>query len=53
MKWEAIDRLSRECCKSRALRPHVRAGFEAELQGIYRQTQEDGAVRFYICVVRE
>src|SRR5580704_17234544 len=34
MKWEAIDRLPRECCKLRAARPLVRAGFEAELQRI-------------------
>jgi hypothetical protein len=53
MKWGAIDTLPRECCKLRAARPHVRAGFEAELQGIYRQTQKDSTVRFYTCVVRE
>ena len=28
-------------------------GFEAELQGIYRETEKDGTVRFYTYVVRE
>jgi ornithine decarboxylase/arginine decarboxylase len=28
-------------------------GFEAELQGIYRESQGDGSVRFYTYVVRE
>jgi ornithine decarboxylase len=28
-------------------------GFEAEVQGIYRETEPDGSVRFYTYVVRE
>jgi ornithine decarboxylase len=28
-------------------------GFEAEVQGIYREIEEDGSVRFYTYVVRE
>jgi ornithine decarboxylase len=28
-------------------------GFEAEIQGVYRETEKDGAVRFYTYVVRE
>jgi ornithine decarboxylase len=28
-------------------------GFEAEIQGIFRETDEDGTVRFYTYVVRE
>ena len=28
-------------------------GFEVEIQGIYRETEKDGAVRFYTYVVRE
>jgi ornithine decarboxylase len=28
-------------------------GFEAEIQGIYRETEKDGTVRFYTYVVRE
>jgi ornithine decarboxylase len=28
-------------------------GFEAEIQGLYRETDKDGAVRFYTYVVRE
>jgi len=28
-------------------------GFEAEVQGIYRETEKDGTVRFYTYVVRE
>ncbi len=28
-------------------------GFEAEIQGVYRETEKDGSVRFYTYVVRE
>jgi len=28
-------------------------GFEAEIQGLYRETDEKGAIRFYTYVVRE
>lgn len=28
-------------------------GFEVEIQGIYRETEKDGTVRFYTYVVRE
>ena len=28
-------------------------GFEAEIQGVYREIEPDGAVRFYTYVVRE
>jgi len=28
-------------------------GFEAEIQGIYRETEPGGTVRFYTYVVRE
>ena len=28
-------------------------GFEAELQGVYREIQDDGSVRFYTYVVKE
>ena len=28
-------------------------GFEAEVQGVYREVEKDGSVRFYTYVVRE
>ena len=28
-------------------------GFEAEIQGLYREAQPDGKIRFYTYVVRE
>ena len=28
-------------------------GFEVEIQGIYREVEKDGAVRFYTYVVRD
>jgi ornithine decarboxylase len=28
-------------------------GFEAEIQGVFRETASDGTVRFYTYVVRE
>jgi arginine/lysine/ornithine decarboxylase len=28
-------------------------GFESEVQGLYRETERDGTVRFYTYVVRE
>jgi ornithine decarboxylase len=28
-------------------------GFEAEIQGVYRETEKDGTVRFHTYVVRE
>jgi ornithine decarboxylase len=28
-------------------------GFESEIQGLYRETDERGAIRFYTYVVRE
>jgi ornithine decarboxylase/arginine decarboxylase len=28
-------------------------GFEAEIQGLYRETDEKGAIRFYTYVARE
>jgi ornithine decarboxylase len=32
---------------------NVFPGFEAEIQGLYRETDESGAIRFYTYVVRE
>jgi ornithine decarboxylase len=32
---------------------NVFPGFEAEVQGLYREVDEQGAIRFYTYVVRE